>query len=199
MTESDPDLLARRTLRQHRLFATGLLVLMAALTLAQLFRSARLVERLAASRRQSRLHRRHRGLVRCDGAVSPPSGHTNSPYRHHSQPARPAGPGARAFRGRRMSSPAPRSPTSWRGWTCRASCIASWPTRRRLIRRRSPCRACCRSCWRRWRTAAPGGSWRAWCRASWADRRRAMWWRGRCTAWSMAAATRRCSVSSSGR
>jgi uncharacterized membrane-anchored protein YjiN (DUF445 family) len=37
MTESDPDILARRTLRQHRLFATGLLVLMAALTMASYF------------------------------------------------------------------------------------------------------------------------------------------------------------------
>ena len=34
MSEADPDLLARRTLRHHRLFATGLLVVMAALTLA---------------------------------------------------------------------------------------------------------------------------------------------------------------------
>jgi uncharacterized membrane-anchored protein YjiN (DUF445 family) len=34
MTESDPDILARRTLRHYRMFATGLLVLMAGLTLA---------------------------------------------------------------------------------------------------------------------------------------------------------------------
>jgi uncharacterized membrane-anchored protein YjiN (DUF445 family) len=34
MTESDPDSLARRTLRNHRMFASGLLILMAALTLA---------------------------------------------------------------------------------------------------------------------------------------------------------------------
>ncbi len=33
MTEPDPDLVARRSLARHRLFATGLLVLMAALTL----------------------------------------------------------------------------------------------------------------------------------------------------------------------
>jgi uncharacterized membrane-anchored protein YjiN (DUF445 family) len=37
MTESDPDILARRTFRRHRLFATGLLVLMAALTLGSYF------------------------------------------------------------------------------------------------------------------------------------------------------------------
>jgi len=37
MTEPDPDALARRTLRRHRLFATGLLVLMAVLTLASYF------------------------------------------------------------------------------------------------------------------------------------------------------------------
>lgn len=37
MTESDPDLLARRTLGQYRLFATGLLVVMAALTVASYF------------------------------------------------------------------------------------------------------------------------------------------------------------------
>jgi uncharacterized membrane-anchored protein YjiN (DUF445 family) len=37
MTEPDPDVLARRTLRHHRLFASGLLVLMAALTLATYF------------------------------------------------------------------------------------------------------------------------------------------------------------------
>jgi uncharacterized membrane-anchored protein YjiN (DUF445 family) len=37
MTEPDPDALARRTLRNHRLFATGLLVLMAAITLATYF------------------------------------------------------------------------------------------------------------------------------------------------------------------
>jgi uncharacterized membrane-anchored protein YjiN (DUF445 family) len=37
MTEPDPDIDARRTLRQHRLFATGLLVFMAALTLATYF------------------------------------------------------------------------------------------------------------------------------------------------------------------
>jgi uncharacterized membrane-anchored protein YjiN (DUF445 family) len=37
MTEPDPDILARRALRQHRLFATGLLVLMAALTIASYF------------------------------------------------------------------------------------------------------------------------------------------------------------------
>jgi uncharacterized membrane-anchored protein YjiN (DUF445 family) len=37
MTEPDPDILARRTLRHHRLFATGLLALMAALTLATYF------------------------------------------------------------------------------------------------------------------------------------------------------------------
>jgi uncharacterized membrane-anchored protein YjiN (DUF445 family) len=37
MTEPDPDILARRTLRQHRMFATGLLVLMAALTIASYF------------------------------------------------------------------------------------------------------------------------------------------------------------------
>jgi uncharacterized membrane-anchored protein YjiN (DUF445 family) len=33
MTEPDPDILARRSLRQHRMFATGLLVLMAVLTM----------------------------------------------------------------------------------------------------------------------------------------------------------------------
>ncbi|HBK06772.1 MAG TPA: DUF445 domain-containing protein [Acetobacteraceae bacterium] len=37
MTDPDPDILARRTLRNHRLFATGLLVLMAAITLATYF------------------------------------------------------------------------------------------------------------------------------------------------------------------
>jgi uncharacterized membrane-anchored protein YjiN (DUF445 family) len=37
MTEPDPDILARRGLRRHRLFATGLLVLMAALTIASYF------------------------------------------------------------------------------------------------------------------------------------------------------------------
>jgi uncharacterized membrane-anchored protein YjiN (DUF445 family) len=37
MTESDPDILARRTLRHYRMFATGLLVLMAGLTLASYF------------------------------------------------------------------------------------------------------------------------------------------------------------------
>jgi uncharacterized membrane-anchored protein YjiN (DUF445 family) len=37
MTEPDPDILARRTLHRHRLFATGLLVLMAALTLGSYF------------------------------------------------------------------------------------------------------------------------------------------------------------------
>jgi uncharacterized membrane-anchored protein YjiN (DUF445 family) len=37
MTETDPDALARRTLRRHRLFATGLLILMAALTIASYF------------------------------------------------------------------------------------------------------------------------------------------------------------------
>ena len=37
MTEPDPDILARRSLRQYRLFATGLLVLMAALTIATYF------------------------------------------------------------------------------------------------------------------------------------------------------------------
>jgi uncharacterized membrane-anchored protein YjiN (DUF445 family) len=37
MTDPDPDLLARRALRRHRLFATGLLVLMAALTIASYF------------------------------------------------------------------------------------------------------------------------------------------------------------------
>lgn len=37
MTEPDPDRLARRAFRRYRLFATGLLVLMAALTLASYF------------------------------------------------------------------------------------------------------------------------------------------------------------------
>jgi uncharacterized membrane-anchored protein YjiN (DUF445 family) len=37
MTDPDPDLLARRALRRHRLFATGLLVVMAALTIASYF------------------------------------------------------------------------------------------------------------------------------------------------------------------
>jgi uncharacterized membrane-anchored protein YjiN (DUF445 family) len=37
MTDPDPDLLARRTLRHHRMFASGLLLLMAALTLATYF------------------------------------------------------------------------------------------------------------------------------------------------------------------
>jgi uncharacterized membrane-anchored protein YjiN (DUF445 family) len=37
MTEPDPDILARRGLRQHRLFATGLLILMAAMTVASYF------------------------------------------------------------------------------------------------------------------------------------------------------------------
>jgi uncharacterized membrane-anchored protein YjiN (DUF445 family) len=37
MTELDPDILARRTLRNHRSFATGLLTLMAALTLSTYF------------------------------------------------------------------------------------------------------------------------------------------------------------------
>jgi uncharacterized membrane-anchored protein YjiN (DUF445 family) len=37
MTDPDPDILARRDLRRHRLFATGLLVFMAALTLASYF------------------------------------------------------------------------------------------------------------------------------------------------------------------
>jgi uncharacterized membrane-anchored protein YjiN (DUF445 family) len=37
MTEPNPDILARRTLGRHRLFATGLLVLMAALTLGSYF------------------------------------------------------------------------------------------------------------------------------------------------------------------
>ena len=37
MTETDPDALARRTLRRHRLFATGLLVLMATMTIASYF------------------------------------------------------------------------------------------------------------------------------------------------------------------
>ena len=37
MTEPDPDILARRSLRNHRLFATGLLLLMAAITLATYF------------------------------------------------------------------------------------------------------------------------------------------------------------------
>jgi uncharacterized membrane-anchored protein YjiN (DUF445 family) len=37
MTEPDPDILARRTLHRHRLFATGLLVLMATLTLGSYF------------------------------------------------------------------------------------------------------------------------------------------------------------------
>ena len=37
MTEPDPDAIARRALRQHRLFATGLLVLMAVLTLGSYF------------------------------------------------------------------------------------------------------------------------------------------------------------------
>jgi uncharacterized membrane-anchored protein YjiN (DUF445 family) len=37
MTESDPDILARRDLRQHRTFATGLLILMAALTVGSYF------------------------------------------------------------------------------------------------------------------------------------------------------------------
>ncbi|HEY0181595.1 MAG TPA: DUF445 domain-containing protein [Rhodopila sp.] len=37
MTQPDPDFLARRSLRQHRLFATGLLALMAALTIASYF------------------------------------------------------------------------------------------------------------------------------------------------------------------
>ena len=52
---------------------------------------------LAASCGKGRIHRRHRRLVRSDGAVSPPSGHTNSPHRHHPQPACPPGPGARAI------------------------------------------------------------------------------------------------------
>ena len=34
MTEPDPDALARRTLRSHRMFASGLLILMATLTIA---------------------------------------------------------------------------------------------------------------------------------------------------------------------
>ncbi|HEX3576465.1 MAG TPA: DUF445 domain-containing protein [Rhodopila sp.] len=37
MTNPDPDTLARRTLRHHRMFASGLLVLMAALTIASYF------------------------------------------------------------------------------------------------------------------------------------------------------------------
>ena len=37
MTQPDPDILARRTLRQHRLLATGLLVLMAVLIVASYF------------------------------------------------------------------------------------------------------------------------------------------------------------------
>jgi uncharacterized membrane-anchored protein YjiN (DUF445 family) len=37
MTEPDPDISARRTLRNHRMFATGLLVLMAAVTLGTYF------------------------------------------------------------------------------------------------------------------------------------------------------------------
>jgi uncharacterized membrane-anchored protein YjiN (DUF445 family) len=37
MTEPDPDIRARRTLRNHRMFASGLLILMAAVTLAAYF------------------------------------------------------------------------------------------------------------------------------------------------------------------
>ena len=49
MTEPDPDALARRTLRNHRMFASGLLILMATLTIAALPRASELVERVAAS------------------------------------------------------------------------------------------------------------------------------------------------------
>ena len=145
MTEPDPDILARRTLRQHRLFATGLLVLMAALTVASYLVPPSWWAGLAASGRQGRVHRRHRGLVRGDGAVSPSAGHTNSAYRHHPQPARAPGSGARPFRRQPRLHRAPRSPACCAGWICRASCTASWPIPRPPIPRRSPCRACCRS------------------------------------------------------
>ncbi len=46
MTEPDPDILARRTLRNHRMFASGLLVLMAILTIATYLMPTGLVERV---------------------------------------------------------------------------------------------------------------------------------------------------------
>ena len=198
MTEPDPDALARRTLRNHRMFASGLLILMATLTVADLSSAAELVERAAASLREGRVYWRHRGLVRRHRAVSPSLGHTNSAYCHHSQSARAAGSGARTFRRQPRFHRRGSVPRAGAVWTCRASCIAFWPTRPPRIRPPSHCQACCQSCWRRWRTAGRDGSSRAWCPASWAGPLRDRWWRGRCTAWSTEAATRRCSASSSG-
>ena len=198
MTEPDPDALARRTLRKHRLFATGLLVLMAVLTLAsysmppswwsgllQASAKAGFIGGIADWFAVTALFRHPLGIPIPHTAIIPNQRARLGQALGGSSPT--------------MCSPARRCPTCWRSSICRASCTGSWLIRRRRIRRRWRWPACCRSCWRRWRTDGRAGCWRVWCRGSWAGRRRARWWPGRCTAWSMAAGTRRCSASSSGR
>ena len=53
-----------------------------------------------------------------------------------------------------------------RSLTCRGSCTASWPIRRRPARPRQHSPRCCRDCSGRWKTGARDGSWRGWCPAS---------------------------------
>ena len=197
MTITDPDAEARRALRRHRAFATALLVLMAALTLGSYALPARLRDRPAAGRRQGRLRRRHRRLVRGDRPVPPSARHPDPAHRHHPAPEGAARRRRSAASSPPMCSPAARSRACSRGSICRASCTASWP----IPPPRGPppwrSRHAAAAAGDAWRTAARGGSSPASCRASSAAPAPAGWSRGRCTAWSKAAATRRCSASSS--
>ena len=96
--ELDADHAARRTLNRHKAFATALLVLMAALTLASYALPAGLRDRGAAGGGEGRLRRRHRRLVRGHGAVPPSAWPADPAHRHHPRAEGAARPRARPLR-----------------------------------------------------------------------------------------------------
>ena len=96
---------------------------------ARQLRAARRVgDRPPAGRGEGRLRRRHRRLVRGDGAVPPSARHPDPAHGDHPAPEGTARRGARPLRRHACVHRARRSPACWRGSTCRASCTASWPT-----------------------------------------------------------------------
>src|ERR1700712_161674 len=176
----DPDVLARRSLRNHRLFASGLLVLMAALTIATYFAPRNWWSGLLeASARAGFI-----GGIADWFAVTALFRHPlGIPIPHTAIIPNQRGRLGQAL-GRFVANHV---------FTSEEVSIVL--RRRDLQRWRCP--GCCPRCSRAWRMAAHGGFWLGWCRASSAGRPVAGSWRVRCTVWWMGGGTRRCLASSS--